>query len=498
MEIHILNVNDFHAEILESEGSLGCAKMSAAIKNWKSGHPNTIVVFGGDNYKGDPISEFSEGIIVSEFMQEVGTRVSVVGNHDLDFGVDYLKKWQEEGSYRFLAANLVERGSKSIPEYITPYQMIECQGIKVAIIGLAGMEELDTAVRPKDIQDLEILNGTACIQKWITYLNEGKDEKGKPDLIIALTHFGLKFNEKGVAEGEELLDLCRNTNGIAGGFAAHWHQFMSVKINGIPIAQGGGCGQGFSVLTITAGEDNQILSVESQYVDLRNSKDNLEPDLKLDKLVKNEYKKAMKVLGEVIGTAGSDIIHRNNVSNEVFYEGSSLSALATEVMKEQSDSNIALFYSGWLGTGLSKGAITLCDMHQVMRFNGSMVTMKIKGKTLLKNLELGIRNLKDANVSPLAIDGICIVADVNKSVGNRLESAVLSDGSAIWPEELYQIVVDGGIAENGMGFDFSESYDRCYLDISIRLCMIEKIQLTGKIEDVKQKTFVVKKGGTPV
>jgi len=109
---------------------------------------------------------------------------------------------------------------------------------------------------------------------------------------------------------------------------------MSVIINRIPVAQGGACGQGFSVLTITAGEDNEIISVKSQYVDLRKSKDNLEPDLRLHKLVKNEYQKAMKVLGEVIGKTESDIVHRNSVSNEVLYEGFGLSALATEVMKD--------------------------------------------------------------------------------------------------------------------------------------------------------------------
>jgi len=74
MDIHILNVNDFHAEILESENSLGCAKMATAIKNWKVYHPNTVVVFGGDNYKGDPISEFSKGIIVSELCERLEQR----------------------------------------------------------------------------------------------------------------------------------------------------------------------------------------------------------------------------------------------------------------------------------------------------------------------------------------------------------------------------------------------------------------------------------------
>lgn len=153
MDIHILNVNDFHAEIVESENSLGCAKMVTAIKNWIVDNPNTIVVFGGDNYKGNPISEFSKGIIVSEFMRGIGTKVSVVGNHDLDFGIDYLTKWQKDGGYHFLAANLVERGSKSIPKYILPYEMIECQGIKIAVIGLATMENLDTVVKPDDICD---------------------------------------------------------------------------------------------------------------------------------------------------------------------------------------------------------------------------------------------------------------------------------------------------------------------------------------------------------
>ena len=49
--IWMLCINDFHAELEESEGFPGCEKFVTAVKEFTQTHPNSIVLFGGDKFE---------------------------------------------------------------------------------------------------------------------------------------------------------------------------------------------------------------------------------------------------------------------------------------------------------------------------------------------------------------------------------------------------------------------------------------------------------------
>lgn len=480
-DIRIICINDFHAELRETEATPGCAKYVSAVRQYLNKYPDTLVLFGGDNYKGDPISEYSDGLPVTALMQQLGTAASVVGNHEFDFTMDTLEKWQKAGDYQFLAANLVDSVSGKAPSFVKPYCIAEKSGLKIAVIGLATKENLDTSTHPSDIRHLEITDGLEAVKHWFTYLQDGNDPSGIPDAVIALTHFGLKYDPDGEVIGDEMLALCRSGIPIHGAFAAHWHQFMALEISGVPVAQGGSRGQGFAVLTLSFDDDRSLASVKPSYVNIVPEIPALVADEQIQGVYEESYQTAMQELGEVLGTAPQALTHRDPQTNEAPYEGTELSELALRSMMNYTDQTIALFYSGWIGSGLRAGPITKYDLCQLLRFNGGVVTMKVSGAILLKNLSIGIRNLRGESLSPLAVAGLKLTIAPHQPPEKRLVHAELDSGEPILPDKIYDIAVDSSLAEDVMGFDFSKATDRNYPEASIRELMEGEIRKLGVV-----------------
>ncbi|NBD24844.1 bifunctional metallophosphatase/5'-nucleotidase [Paenibacillus glycinis] len=491
--ITILCVNDFHAEILPTNRTLGSARLAGAIHRFKRDNPDTIVVFGGDNFKGDPIAEYFRGEPVTNLMRTVGAVASAVGNHDFDFGIEQMRDWQVRGAFSFLAANVMDKSSLSVPDFVKPYLMVERNGLKIAFIGLSTKEPMDNVDRPRDIHALEIADGVEIAKKWVEYLQAGNDPLGKPDAIIALTHYGLKLAvDDKTPVGEEAISLCRQVPGLAGVLTAHWHQFMSLDIEQVAVAQGGSHGKGFALLTLRFTHDHRLLRVTPSFIDYSDSLLPIEPDERIEAQVEHYHRLAMEELGAVIGVAKSDIVHRSPAGNEVLPEGTPLSKLAVHVMQQATGSAIAMMYAGRMGSGIKQGNITLYLLNKVLFFANRIVTMKLQGRDIVRNIENGICTLKREGASPLAFGGVRVTADYAKPFGQRIETIALEDGTPLMPEKYYAIAVDEFLASDEMGYDFSNGADRIVTDGTVRSGMIESIRANGGLDEEMPTNFTLK------
>ncbi|MBW7453655.1 bifunctional metallophosphatase/5'-nucleotidase [Paenibacillus sepulcri] len=475
--VSIIGINDFHAEIFETDYTLGCAKLCALLEQEKRGNPNTIVVFGGDNFNGDPVSEELSGEPVIDLMMQLGVKVSAVGNHEFEYGVETLSNWSMQGKFTFVAANLLDRRTGEIAAGFRPYVMQEIAGIQIAFIGLSTPELLDRPGHSMNTRFLEIVDGAREARKWVDYLNRGLDSQGKPDAIIALTHYGLKYKaDRSTLVGEEAIELCQRVPELSGLFTAHWHQFISSEVHQVPVVQGGSNGRGFAKLTIEFSPDKEIRQVTPGYVNassfVSEVLSNEEMLLKLD-----EYKRRTKdKLGAVVGWLEQEFMHKSPFTAEVDMEGTPLTKLATDVMRLATGCEIALLYSGRMGPGLPSGEITLYQLRKLIYFNDELFTMRVKGSDLVRNIENGISTLRVERASPVAVSGLFIVADYAKPYGARIESIVLENGQPIESDRYYEIVIDECLASHEMGYDFSSGIERKHTGVFLRDQLIKEIR----------------------
>lgn len=138
----ILYTNDEHGWMepsAETAGAGGMLRKWQHDRGYEEGAP-MLVLSGGDMWTGPAISTTLEGESMTDIMNRMGYDAAAIGNHDFDFGVDALRARAEEADFPFLSANLRDRETGEIPDFVEPYVIREVNGIRVGIIGLTTLE----------------------------------------------------------------------------------------------------------------------------------------------------------------------------------------------------------------------------------------------------------------------------------------------------------------------------------------------------------------------
>ena len=74
-----------------------------------SGQPTICTLFSGDVFNPSLESSVTKGSHMVPVLNDLGTDVACVGNHDLDFGVKQFRNLAEQCSFPWLLANVLGR-----------------------------------------------------------------------------------------------------------------------------------------------------------------------------------------------------------------------------------------------------------------------------------------------------------------------------------------------------------------------------------------------------
>ncbi|MCB2822635.1 metallophosphoesterase, partial [Listeria monocytogenes] len=87
-------------------------RISTIIKKQKLLDRDTIVIDGGDFKRGNPMTDMyntikrKEDNPVISVMNKIGYDVVVPGNHEFDYGMENLKKINQEAAFPLISANI--------------------------------------------------------------------------------------------------------------------------------------------------------------------------------------------------------------------------------------------------------------------------------------------------------------------------------------------------------------------------------------------------------
>ena len=493
--VRLLCINDFHAALRENSGALGAAKLVRAVNDYKSKHADTAVLFGGDNFFGDPVSELYRGEPVLDVMRAVGAEASAAGNHDFDFSVEQFKAWQSDGGVPMLAANLVLNETGNPADLVRPYHVLRFGNIRIAVLGLAMQEDMDLPDRPKEWQTYRLTDGVAAAQRWMNILNAGGDPAGVPDAIFALTHFGLRETLDGRLAGEELERLVEEVPGLAGAFAAHFHRFVQFSAGRVAVAESGGTGKGFAVVALTFDRNRRLLSAVPLCYDLISEKDRLAEDDSIARRMDEYYEKAEREMGRTIAVALREMSHKDIVTNAIPLTGTPLTLLATQAMQRATGCPIALLYAGRIIGGFSKGPVSLYRFYQVFAFANVIVTARMSGRRIWENIQIGMRKLPEDGASPLAIGGLVVTIDPDRAAGDRVLDIRLSDGSKLDMDAFYPVVFEDYLASDPLGFRFSDSNALEYHEMTLRSLMLNDLERRNTLEGTLPDNILIQRSG---
>lgn len=475
--LQILSFNDFHGSLAEASKDLGWAKMVATVNAQRAENPNTIVVSAGDNFQGTAMSNLTKGEPVNEMMKQMGVVASAVGNHEFDWGTDNFEKWATDGGYVFLASNIYDKTTGKPVSWAEPYKVVTVDGVKVALIGIATPETL-TKTKAEHVKNLEFKDAAVSAQTWIDYLEAGKAEEGKPDVIIAVTHLGSEQASNGTdttspVTGTDVENLCKNTKGLDGVITGHSHMSVAGYINDVPVVQANKQGRALGELTITLNEDNTVKSVVPAVLDYSATKADLTADEAAVKAYDKWNKDLAPILDEKLGVAKGTLSHDN------FTNVSVLGKWVCEAMAEATDSLISFQNGGGLRTEIPAGDITYGLMYTVMPFDNTLVTMDLKGSDILKAVEHGI-DLPTAGYG--SFSGLVVEYDPALTYGSKVTKITLADGSPLDLDKTYKVVTNDFMVTGGDGYDFSGATNVVDTFIPIRDMLIDKVKEEVNIE----------------
>jgi len=342
-DLTIFIVNDIHGQIDNF------SKIKYIIDKERE-VTNVIVTSGGDLFSGNPVVDnFPEkGYPIIDLMNRVGFDISVIGNHEYDYGEVNLKNRIDQANFDWVCAN-VNMSSSGVPQPFE-YTTISVDNLKVTFLGLVETNGKEDATIPST-HPWRVENFIFERPEDVVASYSKIKEQENSDLYVALTHIGNRGNH-GELGDHQLAEQFPYFDLIIGG---HSHSIINDVVNQIPIFQAGSNlkNMGKIELTIT---DKKIKTVEYELIDLNN---HVEEDTELKEVIQ-EYNDA-PYLNEVIGFS------------QLNHENSQIGCFITDALRTEMGVDLTFQNTGGVRSDLDYGDVTRRMIFEILPFNNPVV-----------------------------------------------------------------------------------------------------------------------------
>ncbi|MBI4920334.1 MAG: bifunctional 2',3'-cyclic-nucleotide 2'-phosphodiesterase/3'-nucleotidase [Devosia nanyangense] len=244
--LRLMETTDIHVSIYPYDyyadapnDTMGLARTAALINSIRAEATNSMLIDNGDLIQGNPMGDyvayergFKAGDVHPTFaaMNTLGYDISTLGNHEFNYGLDFLDKSLAGANFPFVSANLVKAASIAGDDplkdttYLPPFKIIEKtiadgdgkpQTIKLGFIGFLPPQIM--------IWDSANLAGKVAVRDIVktaeAYVPVMKEQGA--DLIIALSHSGIDAQQGDMMENAAL--FLAAVPGIDVVFTGHQH-----------------------------------------------------------------------------------------------------------------------------------------------------------------------------------------------------------------------------------------------------------------------------------
>ena len=439
--LRVLSMNDLHGALYPrvttwSEGRPvgGVATLDAMMDSATAQcRCPTIRLDAGDEMQGTLESNLLYGRSTVQAMNQMKIAAAVIGNHELDWGIDTLRARMAEAKYPWLAANLVDSVSGKRPAWVKPYAIIQVDSLRVAVIGyMAGATK--SMVRGENTAGLRWRTGLPAIAD---VLDEVKAKR--PSVIILLAHEG-GFCEQNGCSGE-IFDLAKElpAGSVDLIVAGHTHVKLATEVNGIPIVEARSSGAAIGVTDLVRRADGGVRG----YVDVRTAfADQVTPDSALGELTYQMKKQTGPLASRQVATLAQPL---DKAHEDGQYP---LGIFLADAQRNLLRADVALMNNGGIRASLPAGAVTYENIFAVQPFGNRIVVVFINGKDLRQVLEHAL----ETGVPTAHVSGITVTWDSTRAPGQRITEITLPNKKKLRDGDTYRLAVNDFLATGGSGY----------------------------------------------
>ena len=265
MKITLLATSDTHGFIEPTnyvdsglDKPFGIEKACSTIKNYQKTHPDEkiIVLDNGDFLEGSPMAYYvakradkqdQEAFFTA--YNQVGYQLGTIGNHEFDYGTDYLERALNASDRPVVNANILDNAGR--PLFGQQYRIIERAGIKIAILGLTTRAVLQWKNHDNVHEEVHFHTAVSVAKELVPQL------KKIADVVIVCYHGGFERNLKtgkvieSLSNGEnEAYQLLSEVKGIDALITGHQHRKIATKVFNVPVTQPGYRGEAVGKIII--------------------------------------------------------------------------------------------------------------------------------------------------------------------------------------------------------------------------------------------------------
>lgn len=136
--VDFYSINDLHGKFVDGASHPGVDELTTYLKNMRLKDDYAFFLSAGDMWQGSSESNMTKGLIMTEWMNELDFVSMTLGNHEYDWGEEYIKKNAELAEFPFLAINIYDKDTNQLVDYCQPSVVVEAGELQIGIIGAMG------------------------------------------------------------------------------------------------------------------------------------------------------------------------------------------------------------------------------------------------------------------------------------------------------------------------------------------------------------------------
>ncbi|MGA5204870.1 bifunctional metallophosphatase/5'-nucleotidase [Streptomyces variegatus] len=552
----VLGTTDLHGNVFnwdyftdkefddKDHNDVGLAKVSTLVNRIREekGRRNTLLIDAGDTIQGTQLSYYyakvdpitAEGGPVhpmAQAMNAMGYDAAALGNHEFNYGIPVLRKFEQQCRFPLLGANALD--AKTLRPAFAPYSMHRLRtphgrDVKVAVLGLTnpGIAIWDKA----NVQGKMTFPGLEeQAAKWVPKLRSMG-----ADVVIVSAHSG----SSGTSSYGDQLPYIENAAalvaeqvpGIDAILVGHAHTeipeyFVANKKTGkqVVLSEPLKWGQRLTLFDFELVWEKGCWKVEKVGAKVLNS-NTVEEDPKITKLLTDEHEKVVAYVNQVIGTNAAEMTSAEapykdvpiiDLINHIQADTVKQALAGTEHAALPVLSQAACFSRS---ARIPAGEVTIRDVAGLYVFENTLEARLMTGAQMKAYLEFSanyfVQTAPDAAVDPAkltnangtpdynydVVSGLSYEIDIAKPAGSRVTD-VRFEGQPLADDAKFVFAVNNYRANGGGNFPHVAAAQLLWSNSEeIRNTMIAWVKAKGAIDPAgfAAVDWKLTRNGTPV
>ncbi|MFI7137856.1 bifunctional metallophosphatase/5'-nucleotidase [Streptomyces massasporeus] len=552
----VLGTTDLHGNVFnwdyftdkefddKDHNDVGLAKVSTLVNRVRAekGRRNTLLIDAGDTIQGTQLSYYyakvdpitAEGGPVhpmAQAMNAMGYDAAALGNHEFNYGIPVLRKFEQQCDFPLLGANALD--AKTLRPAFAPYSMHRLRtphgrDVKVAVLGLTnpGIAIWDKA----NVQGKMTFPGLEeQAAKWVPKLRSMG-----ADVVIVSAHSG----SSGTSSYGDQLPYIENAAalvaeqvpGIDAILVGHAHTeipqyFVTNKKTGkqVVLSEPLKWGQRLTLFDFELIFEKGCWKVEKVGAKVLNS-NTVEEDSKITKLLSDEHEKVVAYVNQVIGTNAAEMTSAEapykdvpiiDLINHIQADTVKQALAGTEHAALPVLSQAACFSRS---ARIPAGEVTIRDVAGLYVFENTLEARLMTGAQMKAYLEFSanyfVQTAPDAAVDPAkltnangtpdynydVVSGLAYEIDIARPAGSRVTN-VRFEGQPLADDAKFVFAVNNYRANGGGNFPHVAAAQVLWSNSEeIRNTMIAWVKAKGSIDPAAFAgvDWELTRNGTPV